>query len=436
MRSFLVVVATAISATTVAQNVTRCVSPQAVRWRANSHPNYQSRVNATYEWARSQAMHRKIGEDDTVVYRIPVVVHVVWNTPEQNIGTELIHAQIAQLNLDFRRKTADTSLTRSQFLPVAADSRIEFYLAGTDPQGNPTGGIDRVYTTRAHFDMGLSGQNRDDMKQSSQGGADAWDTDRYLNIWVCNNNEPDPPLGTILGFSYPPASAPNWPFGSSAPQPEFEGIVVYYKVFGPNNPLATGILASEDRGRVAVHEAGHYFGLRHTWGDAFTDGCSADDGLTDTPNCRQDAFRMCDLMQNTCVDEPFDFHDQIENYMDVADEDCQNMFTRQQVDLMRAMIEGPRLGLTTGTIPPSSIDFIRRNELIMYPNPTQGPVHFEALGAEKITISDLQGRIVAEVRVPLTGTAIWNGTTHQSGVYLASVQWPNGEVANQKLVLH
>lgn len=435
MRGLCVFLCLGLAINVAAQNVRRCLTPEAVRWRTDNDPNYARMVDATYRWAKNLAQQRGLNEGDTTIYRIPVVVHVVWHTPEENIGTDLIHAQIAQLNLDFRRLTADTALTRDQFLPVAADTRIEFYLAGTDPLGNPTGGIDRVYTSRENFQMGLSGQNRDDMKLGSQGGADAWDTDRYLNIWVCNNNEPNPPLGTILGFSYPPVGAPNWNVGSYSPQPELEGIVVYYKVFGPGNPLATGILAKEDRGRVAVHEAGHFFGLRHTWGDAPTDGCSADDGITDTPNCRQDAFRMCDLAQNTCVDEPFDFLDQIENYMDLADEDCQNLFTRQQADLMRTMIEGPRLGLATGNIPPSGVTYPDVTAIKMYPNPAHDHVNFEATGASDIVVTDLQGRSVAEIVLPRQGHTTWHSAPGLKGVYVATVHWANGTVRHLRLIL-
>ena len=41
----------------------------------------------------------------TGIVRIPVVVHVVWNTAAQNISDAQIHSQIAVLNADFRRRT-------------------------------------------------------------------------------------------------------------------------------------------------------------------------------------------------------------------------------------------------------------------------------------------------------------------------------------------
>ena len=70
-----------------------------------------------------------------------------------------------------------------------------------------------------------------------------------------------------FGFAYPPATAPNWPGGSSA-SPEFEGVVVHYEVFGNDSPLATGQLSVADKGRTAVHEVGYSLDL-DTFGRCF-----------------------------------------------------------------------------------------------------------------------------------------------------------------------
>src|SRR4051812_38380691 len=62
------------------------------------------------------------------VVKIPVVVHVVWNTPAQNLSDAQIATQIEVLNRDFRKLNADVSTVPSAFLPFAADARIEFEL--------------------------------------------------------------------------------------------------------------------------------------------------------------------------------------------------------------------------------------------------------------------------------------------------------------------
>ncbi|RYG51732.1 MAG: hypothetical protein EOO01_07970, partial [Chitinophagaceae bacterium] len=77
---------------------------------------------------------------------IPVVVHVVYNTPDQNISNEQIKSQLAVLNQDFRKKNKDAAYVPAAFRELAADARIEFRLATTDPSGLPTDGIMRINT--------------------------------------------------------------------------------------------------------------------------------------------------------------------------------------------------------------------------------------------------------------------------------------------------
>ena len=111
--------------------------------------------------------------------RIPVVVHVVSNTAEQDISDEQVVSQIDVLNRDFRATNPDTSAVPSVFAGLIADAQIEFFLATTDPDGNPTSGITRTSTSVQSF-----GSN-DGVKSAATGGADAWPADRYLNMWVC-----------------------------------------------------------------------------------------------------------------------------------------------------------------------------------------------------------------------------------------------------------
>jgi len=372
-----------------------CGTPMAIAARNRATPGYADAVDRLYDNARAQ---RGV-LSDTIVYRIPVVVHVVYHTADENLDLTLIHSQINALNRDFRRRNDDTVDTRSVFLPVAADSHIEFYLAGTDPDGNPTGGITRTFTDQLNFPIDITGQGLDNVKQSALGGKDAWDTERYLNIWVCNTIDPQSPFGEIIGYAYPPSGAPNWPDGSGAPQPQYEGVVVHYQVFGDGNPLAQPDFSFASRGRTCVHEVGHFLGLRHTWGDAIIDGCSADDGLSDTPNCSTDAFYGCDKLANTCNDGVGDLPDMIENYLDYADEACMNLFTKQQTDVMRSMLEGVRNPLITGGIPVTGIDdkSIERT-VVVFPNPASDILFIDSEERWKLfQLVDLEGRVVKSV---------------------------------------
>ena len=74
-----------------------------------------------------------INENDYIL--IPVVVHVVWNNANQNLTDAQICSQISVLNQDFNRSNLDAANTPQEFQFAASNSRIQFYLATIDPNG-------------------------------------------------------------------------------------------------------------------------------------------------------------------------------------------------------------------------------------------------------------------------------------------------------------
>src|SRR5664279_2917617 len=172
---------------------------------------------------------------------VPVVFHVLYNTSVQNVSDQQVLSQLTVLNNDYRRLNADTINTPEPFKKIAADTRIVFCLAKVDPNGRYTSGIIHKYTKEALF------LSDDEMKFSSGGGDDAWDSKKYLNIWVCNL------FGRTLGYAVMP--------GGPA---EKDGVVIQYTAFGT---LGTAV-APFNKGRTTTHEIGHWLGLRHLWGDA------------------------------------------------------------------------------------------------------------------------------------------------------------------------
>ena len=75
-----------------------------------------------------QRMQQYISNNRTaaVPLVIRVVVHVVWNSPVQNISNAQVLSQIDVLNEDYSRTNADTGNTPPVFLPVAASPRYSF----------------------------------------------------------------------------------------------------------------------------------------------------------------------------------------------------------------------------------------------------------------------------------------------------------------------
>ena len=437
MRTIYIILICLTVSTAIAQDFHRCGTVEAIAHREAQNPGYAKAVDRTFEEVKHILSQKDIN-DPNPIYRIPVVVHIVYNTPEENISSDLVYSQIARLNRDYRRLNEDTANTRAAFLPVAADAGIEFYLAGVDPQGNPTGGITRTQTTRTDFAPDFFGNGLDDVKQSSLGGFDAWDTDNYLNIWVCDLLG-DASLFQVLGFAYPPATAPNWPQGSAATDPNFEGVVVHYEVFGNDSPLATGTLSVADKGRTAVHEVGHFLGLRHIWGDVlFGDGCTEDDGLEDTPNASANAGQTCNFSNNTCTDSPIDFPDMIENYMDYAEEECMNLFTQDQVDIMRSMLETARTELADGSVEPSGIfDFIDESEVTVYPNPSNGNTQLqlpENRSIELLSVFDSKGSEVLQLVGKQIGANAILDLDLNPGTYILRFQFDSG-VATKELII-
>lgn len=351
----------------------RCGEFEAVQERDKVSPGYANRVDAAFSYAKQIAEANKAnrGASDTV-YRIRCVFHVVYTNAGENIPDSLIYNQLDILNRDYRRLNADTVQTREVFQPFAADAGIEFYLADTDPSGNPTTGITRSLGSPAIPFLGFS--INDEVKKASTGGVDAWPTDKYLNIWVCNLFG-----GIVLGYAYPPSNAPNWDASQFADS-VFQGVVLHYGAVGEGNPAA--IDATVDGGRSAVHEIGHYLGLRHIWGDG---DCSLDDGINDTPDADAASQQACDTSKNTCVESPVDYPDMIENYMDYSDDRCLNMFTHEQVGIMRAMLQTSRAGIATTSV----VSGINKEEAFssvqLFPNPSTGLVTLKvyADGGEK-----------------------------------------------------
>lgn len=358
-----------------------CSSHEYVQRMLETDPTFAQRISEIEQFTH-RLTHRTVEVNDLPgsaadqpVLVIPVVVHVVYHYPDENIPDSRIREQIEILNRDFRRLNADTSNIPDGFADLSADIRIEFKLATSDPKGRATSGVVRKYSPLTKWKMD------DKVKFDDELGSDAWDASQYLNIWVCNMDD-------LLGY----ASFPGTPL-------ERDGIVINYKAFGP-----IGYFSQYNKGRTTVHEVGHWLNLRHIWGDA---DCG-DDLVGDTPPQRSYTPGCPSGVRVTC-NNASNGGDMYMNYMDFTSDACVNMFTYGQKQRMRTLFEegGPRHSflnsrglddpiLEEGSLPDNAPRWLH---IKLYPNPANSTVtmNFQYdvrwIGKE-LRITDLSGRII------------------------------------------
>src|SRR5439155_1096778 len=188
---------------------------------------------------------------------------------------------------------------------------------------NPTNGITRTATARTSF------SDDDGVKSAATGGAAAWPSDRYLNIWVC------PLGGGLLGYA-------QFPGGPAAT----DGVVILHSAFGTSGTAA----APFNLGRSATHEVGHWLNLRHIWGDD-GNGCNGSDFVDDTPNQAGPNYGTPVFPHVTCNNGPNG--DAFMNYMDYVDDAAMFMFTAGQVARMQACLDGDRRSIGTTVSQPT-----------------------------------------------------------------------------------
>ncbi|RAV98063.1 hypothetical protein DQQ10_25350 [Pseudochryseolinea flava] len=258
------------------------------------------------------------GTEDT--YRIPVVVHVIhFGEPlgtGANISDEQILSQIDVLNKDYARLNDDASNTPEMFLGVAGAMDIRFELARRTPDGLPTDGIVRINGGRESWSM------NDDAEFKS---LSYWNSENYLNIWVIN-------LTGYLGYSQFPVS--DLPGLEGSPDvAESDGVVISYEVFGSTDYGDFDLDDQYNKGRTTTHEVGHFFGLRHTWGD--TNDCNDDnDFVADTPDQAGNTIGCPAGVRTACG-----VNTMYQNYLDYTDDECMNLFTIQQIERMSTVLE-------------------------------------------------------------------------------------------------
>ncbi|MGI4735654.1 MAG: M43 family zinc metalloprotease [Janthinobacterium lividum] len=306
------------------------------------------RLNPAYNAARSTKTTAAAAlRTAAVTYTLPVIVHVI-NDGEavgtgSNISQAQVQSQLAVLNEDYRNLNADGALVPSVYQPLRGDMQLQFVPALRDPNGATLAepGIDRVNrTTKGWMAPPYGSSSSTDYIDGTIKPGSFWDPNRYLNIWVLNLG------GGLLGYAqFPDNTAGLGGLNAQGGSATTDGVVILYSAFGRVGTLATNY----NQGRTLTHELGHWFGLRHIWGDDdnASDTCSGSDYADDTPNQAIENYGCPSFPHVSCANGPGG--DMFMNYMDYVNDACMQMFSASQKERMQAVMAAgtPRRSILT-----------------------------------------------------------------------------------------
>ena len=402
-----------------AQEIIRCATTEYTQMEEQLDPSIKKARAIIEEQTRAYIENQKNNPTPVTntVVTIPIVFHIVYNNAAENVSDACIAATLKSLNDDFRKLNADfTTKTPAVFQSLGADCEIQFCMATKDPTGAATNGITRTSSTHGPF------STNNDVKYTSKGGHDVWDSKKYVNLWVCNF------AGSLLGYG-------QFPGGSAAT----DGVVCHVKYLHKNGGCGA---TPFELGRTTVHELGHFFNLKHINGDS---NCG-DDGVADTP--KQDQLHFgCPthpLHANNCSGSTNG--EMFMNYMDYVDDKCMVMFTLGQKTRMQAALSGPRSGLLTSAATLCSAgsgtyDLSLSDHISIYPNPSSTGEVFITTELSNINTMDLKvynaiGEMVLSKKVTVSSSRDikLDMSSSPDGIYLFQVKTSEGTLTKKVVI--
>lgn len=396
-----------------------CATHEAVKQQMAADPDYARKIKENEKNFKNYIQSRSYSDARHIKISIPVVVHVLYNIPEQNIPDAQVQSQIDVLNEDFTATNKDYNNYDAGYTAVKGDVDIKFCLVQ----------VIHKATNKKSF-----GTN-DQVKKDASGGSDPIDPMHFLNIWVCNLGQ------SLLGYAYYP--------GVKA---EKFGAVIHYLSFGRG--AGYDLYPAYNLGRTLTHEIGHCLGLAHIWGDK---NCG-DDQVDDTPLHNEPNFGCPEQgLRSTCTGTPLQMW---MNYMDYTDDRCMYLFTNGQsarADFF--MSSDPQLNsiinstcdkrpgnvnkdLITSSNSNSSISRMNNPEFSLYPTITSAIItlDFNKTVEKKsfVNIYDQTGRLMMkqEVLVSKSNTKAIDVSRLGNGIYFLQLNNGTDKTTRKFIVQH
>ncbi|HTL06996.1 MAG TPA: M43 family zinc metalloprotease, partial [Chitinophagaceae bacterium] len=281
-------------------------------------PAFLSKEKAMNAAILQRGLMAKASRSMLADYTLPVVFHII-NANPSSITDAAVLSALQAMNEAFSASGA--------FTGGRTDTRIQFCLAKTDPNGGLTSGILRNKTYLGDYDF--------DMEGSDVTALGRWDPSRYVNIWVVEDIK-------------------------SEYMQTFEcGVWTRLKMGGYASAGGDIVVAGLGTG-VLCHETGHYLSLLHTFANqdcANTDCNTSGDMVCDTPPERTiTGGYPCGSPPNSCSSDTLsgfatDVPDLPDNFMDYGNGvGCILSFTEGQADRMRNFIASSLTGMIASTV--------------------------------------------------------------------------------------
>ncbi len=399
-----------------------------------------------------------VSEPDSVLI-VNTVVHVVHNenNPQGKISEVQINEMMDAINSALLG-TNDQSGVNKAFTGVIGIPGVKLKLATLDPNNAATNGIVYHTTEEEFFQVGAGTAPEDKyaFKFDDIGRPYNWDHKRYLNIYIADfdgknggavggfvtNPQPtgsNDPLYTAWLESNDSTFWKNWLDSEDSDAAVLDGLSLdYYNTFLADE------LTPDIKFKTAIHELGHYFGLKHTfallveklvpmpprppqtveilYGDNFDDTPEQYYKTTVYDNCQRELYQCGNLIQ-------------INNFMDYS-LPCACMFTEQQAAYMQSFTEALRPGIFVkkdfGTV--TGIEDIPALNFDVCPNPTSGIVNVSIMDNKpfSVYVATSQGQIIDVVEDAYNQTEI-NLEGLPSGIYFLRIV-SEGKITSSKIL--